>query len=264
MIQLAAMAADVCIDMVVPYKVWSELEYQSKSGNRDIAFAARSVIRMLRETLEANIAATDGSEKRTVLRSQTLVESRDAAAKFLPKDFPQSTNDDHILACAMWENERARRESPASRRVEVVLATQDNNLACKAYSNGLRVDILSAIREKYRQGSLRQSGDNAPTAPSSINGKAELIELLSDSSDDEVEIIDLTNVGSPAKNPKSQTTSGPTASATSPFVAATGSAKFGTAPAPSPFGSTSLSPSTSGAAPAPSPFGRSGGDAGNK
>jgi len=192
------MAAEERIDMVIPYKVWAELEHQSKSGDGDIAFGARVVVRMLRGALEANIA--EGNIQRHVLRSQTIVEAREAAAQFLPHDFPRSTNDDHILACALLENERAHRKSATPRQVEVILITQDNNLACKAYSNGLQVQSFSEFREMYRCRSSTQiheastsavpPRDNTATAP---HNEVEVIELLSDSSDEEVEIIDLTN-----------------------------------------------------------------------
>jgi len=208
-----AAGVDGCIDMVIPYKVWAELEHQSKSGG-NIAFAARAVIRMLRDTLESNIVAEAGNKKRNVLRSQTLMESREAATKFLPKDFLQSTNDDHILACALLENDHAHRKLATFRKVEVILVTQDNNLACKAYSNGLKVDSLFKFREKYQRVSSRQShipsifdsasGNKTVTAPLSNNEKTEVIDLLSDSSDDEVEIIDLTNAGALTKTPKYQ------------------------------------------------------------
>ena len=129
---LEEMSAKESIDIVIPFKVWSELEHQSKSNHR-LAFAARVVIRMLRKKLEANIAAIDGNNTCNSLRSQTLMESREAAANFLSKDFRQSTNDDHILACAMLENERARRKSATSLKVEVVVVTLDNNLAVKSH-----------------------------------------------------------------------------------------------------------------------------------
>merc|ERR1712194_269974 len=192
------MAAEERIDMVIPYKVWAELEHQSKSGDGDIAFGARVVVRMLRGALEANIA--EGNIQRHVLRSQTIVEAREAAAQFLPHDFPRSTNDDHILACALLENERAHRKSATPRQVEGIPITQDNNLACKAYSNGLQVQSFSEFREMYRCRSSTQiheastsavpPRDNTATAP---HNEVEVIELLSDSSDEEVEIIDLTN-----------------------------------------------------------------------
>merc|ERR1712238_215470 len=82
------------------------------------AVAREECIGMVRQTLGANIAANN---KRNVLRSQTILESREAAAEFLPKDYHHPTNDDHILACALLENERARRKSATPCKIEVIL-----------------------------------------------------------------------------------------------------------------------------------------------
>jgi len=159
-VALATPTVDEPIDIVIPFKVWSELEYQSKSAEPKNAYAARTVMRMLRDELESNGINANGSSKCNALRSQSLLESRDAAAKFLSKDF-QSTNDDHILACALMENETFGSNQPTSSEVAggVVIVTLDNNLACKAYANGLKVyGSPSKFQEYYhkRMSSLRQ------------------------------------------------------------------------------------------------------------
>mmetsp|Transcript_24606 Transcript_24606/g.59325 ORF Transcript_24606/g.59325 Transcript_24606/m.59325 type:complete len:371 (+) Transcript_24606:60-1172(+) len=141
------------IDIVIPFKVWSELEYRSKSDETDVAYSARIAIRMLRDELESR-----GHEKCSVLRSQSLLESHAATTKYLPKD-SRPTNDDHILACAMMEDEKSRSAFPTAAKAAggVVMVTLDNNLACKGYANGLKVDSPSKFRGYYqkRMASLR-------------------------------------------------------------------------------------------------------------
>ena len=94
------------------------------------------------------------------LRSQSLVQNREAAAEFLPGG-SSTTNDDRILACALYE---AKKSNFASGAVAgggaaggVVVITLDNNLACKARANGLRADSPVGFAEHYlrRMESLR-------------------------------------------------------------------------------------------------------------
>ncbi|KAL3811556.1 hypothetical protein ACHAXA_009685 [Cyclostephanos tholiformis] len=147
---------DEPIHIVIPNKVWSELEFQSKSKSPEtnIAYAARRAIRMLRDELESQGTINGG-----VLRSQSLLEARAGAAKFLLKD-TKSTNDDHILVCAMMESERYENDSSASCTVAggVVVVTLDGNLACKAISNGLKVYSPTEFHVYYRKrmSSLRE------------------------------------------------------------------------------------------------------------
>lgn len=133
------------IDTVIPFKVWGELEGQSKRKDcPQTAFEARSAMRLLRAKLEQNAAANSNacntlrSKANTIrlniLRSQTILDSREAANKFLSKDFRESTNDDHILACAMLEKERANRLLPFQ-DLDVVILTRDNNLAVRVIIN---------------------------------------------------------------------------------------------------------------------------------
>lgn len=158
-----APTVDEPIHVVIPSKVWSELDYQSKNAEDDgNAYAARAAIRMLKDELEGG---TNVDGPNTALRSQSLLESRDAADKFLRND-GASTNDDHILACALMESGRDNptatisqpRGAPAAAG-GVVLLTRDNDLACKAYADGLKVyDSPGSFREYYvkRMASLRQ------------------------------------------------------------------------------------------------------------
>ena len=146
------------IDVVIPFKVWGELEYQSKrKDSPQTAFEARSAMRLLREKLEQNNAAANNNSRNilrskanvntgggvNIIRSQTILDTREAAKKFLSKDFRESTNDDHILACAMLEKERALRLP--YRDLEVVILTRDNNLAVSGIFNSLQLCPRSNI-----------------------------------------------------------------------------------------------------------------------
>lgn len=164
---LVTTMVDEPIDIVIPSRVWSELDYQSKHNSVDSknAYAARKVIRLLREELEAAIGGGRNplcSEAR-VLRSQSLLEAQEAGSTFLSQDSQRWTNDDHILACALMENEtmtrNARSVSGEAEAGGVAVVTLDNNLACKAYANGLKVyDSPAAFERHYRtrMASLRQ------------------------------------------------------------------------------------------------------------
>ena len=132
----------------------------------------------------------------------------------MPKGFPRSTNNDHILACALLEKQRARCGKSAAMpdKTEVVLVTHDKALQCKAYANGLSVHkSISEFREMYhslgktvkedktadthRELSKQKHEVSTSCASTSRNvtgvaphGKAEVIELLSDSSGDDAEV----------------------------------------------------------------------------
>lgn len=150
------------IQIIIPYKVWNELEYQSKSKDSDLAFSARTVIRMLKEELRQNNVHTavniNGPEQ--IIKSQTLVQSQDASKRFVSCELSSKpTNDDHILACALVEQEKWVPNSVVSiTSGGVVMITSDNNMACKAHSNGLKVYSVSEFNHYYmeRIHSLRQ------------------------------------------------------------------------------------------------------------
>lgn len=167
---LAALAADADepVDVVIPFKVWAELEHRSKSSEPGDAYAARTAVRALRSALESDDATTGrarlgmgggGHGGGGVLRSQSLSEARDAADRFLPPgDGRGATNDDHILACAVAERDASTKRGGAGVAAGgVVLLTLDNNLACKGHANGLRVFSPSEFRRHYdeRMASLR-------------------------------------------------------------------------------------------------------------
>jgi len=143
--------ADEPILITIPYVVWRELEYQTKSEDDGNAFAARAAIRMLRDRLENGKAAIlsevdlDASPVPTSIRAQTLQQSKDVAAKFV--DAKRSSNDDHILACALAERESIFR----NRKDGTVLITEDNNLKCKALVNGLQVYTAAGFNDYYRK-----------------------------------------------------------------------------------------------------------------
>lgn len=152
---LVASTIDEPIEIVIPYKVWTELEYQSKSDDASLAFAARSVMRMLREELNRNSTQSQAH----VVRSQSLKESREAATKFLSIDSTSTpTNDDHILACALAEHERTNSDGKNTLAGGVIVVSKDNNLACKSLANGLKVYCPNSFLDYYtkRMDSLRQ------------------------------------------------------------------------------------------------------------
>jgi len=172
------------IEIVVPFKVWSELEYQSKKNSNlneeeeeKRCYAARNVIRTLRNELHqqqhgSNIGMQFPKSK-NVLRSQSLAESKEAASQFLDNNIDSTqqqrhwTNDDYILACAMKEHQNHNQtnihQSATSPKAVTaggaVILTLDNNLACKAYANGLKVYSTPQEFVEYyerRMTSLRQ------------------------------------------------------------------------------------------------------------
>ena len=142
---------DEPIHIVIPAMVWSELDYQSKSKSSEAttAFAAREATRMLRDELESEVISNRG-----VVRSQSLLEARQAGGNYLPKD-SKHTNDDHILVCAMTEYEAYKNDNeklPCSVDAGgVVMVTLDGNLACKAISNGLKVYSPAEFQEYYQK-----------------------------------------------------------------------------------------------------------------
>jgi len=182
------------ISIVIPYVVWGELDYQSKKLNKNNnsleegeveknanSHLARRAIRMLRDELElsrqisragvVNSSVSNNVMPRSsgVLHSQSIVESNEAATKYLSKKI-QVTNDDYILACALMENEKYSKQSTntfgtsssssssSSAAGGVVVITLDNNLSCKCLANGLKVDSPSSFVEYYekRMESLKQ------------------------------------------------------------------------------------------------------------
>lgn len=146
------------IKIVIPYKVWSELEYQSKSDNTDLAYSARVVIRMLRDEIKQSNNQIDITGPSTVVQTQSVMQSRDAAKKFVSNDLTcKPTNDDHIIACALYQQELL---GSTNNNVSggVVIITSDNNMVCKALSNSLKVFSASDFHAYYleRLGSLQR------------------------------------------------------------------------------------------------------------
>ena len=154
-----------------------EGEVEKKETN---SRTARSAIRMLRDELElsqqisrvgvqpSSLSSNNipSSSSVGVLHSQSIVESNEAATKYLSKEI-QSTNDDYILACALMESEKYSKQSTntfgtssssSSAAGGVVVITLDNNLSCKALANSLKVHSPSSFVEYYekRMESLKQ------------------------------------------------------------------------------------------------------------
>ena len=179
------------ISIVIPYVVWGELDYISKKLNKNNnnnnleeeeveknemnAHLARKAIRMLRDELELsqqinrvglpNSGSSNNALPRRscVLHSQSIVESNEAAKKYLSKEI-QSTNDDYILACALMENEKYKSNTfgimggSGSAAGGVVVITLDNNLSCKCLANDMKVHSPSSFVKYYekRMESLKQ------------------------------------------------------------------------------------------------------------
>jgi len=182
------------ISIIIPYVVWGELDYISKKMNKNKnssleldeeeveknemnSHLARKAIRMLRDELELSqhinsregVSPSSASSNNVlprssgVLHSQSIVESNEAADKYLSKEI-QVTNDDYILACALMENEKYKQSSNtfdtlgSSKAGGVVIITLDNNLSCKCLANNLKVDSPSRFVEYYekRMESLKQ------------------------------------------------------------------------------------------------------------
>mmetsp|Transcript_406 Transcript_406/g.805 ORF Transcript_406/g.805 Transcript_406/m.805 type:complete len:431 (-) Transcript_406:42-1334(-) len=165
---ILATSVEEPIEIVIPHKVWSELEFQSKSQDSRTAYFARSVIRMLRDELTqcgSNGVPGYGNDNGKILRSQSLLQSRHASSKFLSLDrISAPTNDDHILACALLEHDHwtvsasSSGSDIAARAGGVVLVTTDGNLTCKALANKVKVYSPSSFHDYYvrRMESLRK------------------------------------------------------------------------------------------------------------
>jgi hypothetical protein len=156
----------------------NSLEEGEVERNEMNASTARRATRMLRDELElspinSRVGAVSSSVSsnnvlprcnRGVLHSQSIIESNEAADKYLSKEI-QSTNDDYILGCALMESEKYKLSnrfgamvSSSSAAGGVVVITLDNNLSCKCLANELKVDSPSSFIEYYekRMESLKQ------------------------------------------------------------------------------------------------------------
>lgn len=163
---ILATSVEEPIEIVIPHKVWSELEFQSKSQDSRMAYVARTVIRMLRDELtQCRSTGIPANGNGQIIRSQSVLQSRDATSKFLSFDrISAPTNDDHILACALLEHDHwpASASSSGSDRAAraggVVLVTTDGNLTCKALANKVKVYSPSGFHDYYvrRMESLRK------------------------------------------------------------------------------------------------------------
>jgi predicted ribonuclease YlaK len=117
---------------------------------------------MLRDALQQNHNQPTVSERievDRVVQSQSLLQHQNSAKKFVPYDLASKpTNDDHIIACALAEQESWAAESEGSLSGGVVMITSDNNMTCKALSNGLKVFSPTDFHEYYLEHmeSLRQ------------------------------------------------------------------------------------------------------------
>uniref|UniRef100_A0A7S4NHW5 PIN domain-containing protein n=1 Tax=Odontella aurita TaxID=265563 RepID=A0A7S4NHW5_9STRA len=162
------------IEVVVPYKVWGELDYQSKLGRSaqddgTASYRARRAIRMLESELQLQsdraklYLRNQGDCVKEHIRTQTLESMNDAAEQYLAPLASEANNDDHILACALAEQQSiqcSRASDLSSSHVGVgglVLLTVDRNLSCKALANHLTVKnpLEFATCHRRRMNSLK-------------------------------------------------------------------------------------------------------------
>lgn len=171
------------IRVVLPLILWSELDgitkrpksrtFLSQSNSEELKRAeelarkARGATRMLRDKMEmeSNLDSMvlqtarrrDGINicHRRVVVAQTAKEMKESSEKYLLPNAEQN-NDDHILACALASAAKDASEDAAPTAHNMaggtVLLTNDQNLSCKAISNGIRV---FSIEEFLRHISLR-------------------------------------------------------------------------------------------------------------
>lgn len=159
------------ITIVLPYKVLGELDYRSKMEEEVTSYRARRAIRTLEAELQSqqpghmstapkhseSLSRNErGGTKASVIRAQSLEDMDAAALVYLERFGSDVNNDDHILACALAEQEtfqsaaRARGD-PLSGTGGVVLLTDDRNLSCKAHANRLKVQSPTAFLEYHRR-----------------------------------------------------------------------------------------------------------------
>lgn len=170
------------IRIVIPHVLWSELDgitkrpknrnLQSHNNSdeleraEELARKARGATRMLRDRMEMETVLYQtgrraGADRmptmvhRRRIVAQTVKEMKDACEKYLPPN-AEHVNDDHILACALASTAKNESEDVAPTAPNTasgtVLLTSDQNLSCKAISNGIRV---FSIEEFLRHISLR-------------------------------------------------------------------------------------------------------------
>ena len=151
------------ITVVIPYKIWTELDYRSKqSEEEDLRYRARRAARMLNKELDnhgQHYIECRNSRIDAVIRSQSRVGLDNAARDFLSTSVQEANNDDHILFCARAEQQAAwgvGSDAPPTTG-GVVLLTQDNVLSGKARADGVAVYTPAKFVEYYtrRADSLR-------------------------------------------------------------------------------------------------------------
>lgn len=132
------------ITVLIPYTVWTELDYRSKEEDEDTKFRARRAVRMLNTEL-----AHHRSNEEAVIRSQSRADLAAATREFSSASTPIN-NDDHILFCARAEQQHhtARNNATAG---GVVLLTHDKVLTGKARADGVVVDAPGSFVEYYRR-----------------------------------------------------------------------------------------------------------------
>jgi len=166
------------LTIVVPYKLWSELDYQSKlQQGEEKQQQARRAVRMLNRSIQQEqdrqramdatttawnpdnaVSHAATSTTRVAIRSQSRQEMNQAAM-ILGLNHGDANNDDHILCCARAEQTRleATKGGPLSAG-GVVLLTLDHVLSGKARADHVMVYTPKDFLDYYRRRevSLRQ------------------------------------------------------------------------------------------------------------
>lgn len=151
------------LTLVVPYKLWSELDYQSKLEEEDKQRQARCAVRVLNRAISKQQKELTTSTRNAVssslayhfhnkpfqhvvIRSQSRAEMNRIATDMNFMD--DANNDDHILGCALAEQQRDFSEYEAG---GVVLLTLDKVLSGKARADGVTVYTPSSFLDYYRR-----------------------------------------------------------------------------------------------------------------
>jgi hypothetical protein len=150
---------DSSFSLVIPYTVWKELDYRSKEiDDENEKYKARRAARMLNNELKEQQEQQQQQRSMNIgtrsaaIRSQSCIELKQAVEWFLQSTTtaaetkkvaaPRSveiSNDDRILACALYEKNRLLTSVAVNSTDGVVLITSDKVLSGKGLANQILV-----------------------------------------------------------------------------------------------------------------------------
>jgi hypothetical protein len=150
---------DSSFSLVIPYTVWKELDYRSKEiDDENEKYKARRAARMLNNELKEQQQQQQQQRSMNIgtrsaaIRSQSCIELKQAVEWFLQLTTtaaetkkvaaPRSveiSNDDRILACALYEKNRLLTSVAVNSTDGVVLITSDKVLSGKGLANQILV-----------------------------------------------------------------------------------------------------------------------------